>query len=332
MIGMLLHHPRPIEEKPLKLEELPIPIPRRKQILLRVRACGICRTDLHIVEGEIPIPKLPIIPGHQVVGEVIELGEDSNRFKKGERVGVPWLNYACGDCPFCRKGKENLCDNAKFTGYHTDGGYAQYIVVHQDFAYHLPDIFSDIQVAPLLCAGAIGFRALRLTEIESGERLGLFGFGASAHIVLQIARYKGCEVYVFTRGKEHQELAEDLGAVWTGRPTDIPPAKLDASIIFAPAGELVLNALKVLKKGGRLTLAGIYSTPIPEIEYRLIYEERQIKSVANSTRQDVQELLSIASQIPIKTKVQTFPLEEANLALSLLKNGKIQGSGVLSIP
>jgi len=247
-------------------------------------------------------------------------------------VGVPWLNFACGSCAFCHRGKENLCEKARFTGYHVDGGYAQYTIVAEAFAYPLPPNFPDEKAAPLLCGGAIGFRALRMTEPQKGERLGLFGFGASAHMVIQIAIHWGCEVYVFTRGRERQRLAQRLGATWVGGVEDIPPAKLDCAIIFAPAGALAINALKVLDKGGRLTLAGIYMTPIPEMEYKLIYEERRIQSVANSTREDVEQLLTIASQVPITVETQVFPLEEANLALSLLKRGEIQGSGVMAIP
>lgn len=249
MLAMILNEPDLIENNPLKLVDIEAPKPGPHEILIRVQACGICHTDLHTVEGELDLPKKPIIPGHQVVGVVEKLGEDTSRFKKGNRVGMAWLYSTCGKCSYCQQGKENLCENALFTGYHVDGGYAQYTVIHEDFAYPIPDGFSEEEAAPLLCAGIIGYRALRLSEIRPGQRLGLYGFGASAHVAIQIAAHWGCKVYVFSRSKKHQKLAEDLGAVWTGKPDQTPPEKLEGAIIFAPAGEMVLDALKALDKG-----------------------------------------------------------------------------------
>ncbi|MDA8219187.1 MAG: zinc-dependent alcohol dehydrogenase family protein [Dehalococcoidales bacterium] len=331
MKAMILDEPAPIESEPLKLRDVPDPVPGPGQVRLRVHACGICHTDLHIVEGELPLPKLPIIPGHQIVGTVDRLGEGVQSLRLGERVGVPWLAHTCGVCAFCRRGEENLCENIRFTGYHVDGGFAQYTLAAEGFAYPLPEGSPDLQAAPLLCAGIIGFRALRLSEIRPGERLGLYGFGASAHIAIQIARHWGCEVYIFTRGEGHRQLARQLGAAWTGRAEDTPPAPPDSSIIFAPAGRLVPEALRALRRGGTLALAGIYMSPIPEMDYSLLYGERTVRSVANSTRQDAVDLLRLAAEIPIRTEVEVFPLGEANRALRLLKEGQIRGAGVLEV-
>jgi len=332
MKAMLLKAQRPIEEKPLVMAEVEKPTPGPQEVRLKILSCGICHTDLHIVEGELPSKKLPVIPGHQIVGVVESVGKKVTRFRAGDKVGVAWLNSTCGKCEFCLKGKENLCEKARFTGYDVDGGYAEYTVVSQDFAYPIPKVFSDIEAAPLLCAGVIGFRALRLSEIEKGGRLGLFGFGASAHIVIQIAKYWGCQVYVFTRGEEHRKLARDLGAVWAGGAEETPPAKMQSAIIFAPAGKLVLDALRVLEKGGTLALAGIYMTPIPEMNYLAhLYYEKTVRSVANSTRKDAEDLLELAGEIPLRAEVQEFPLAEANRSLLLLKQGKIQGAGVLRV-
>jgi propanol-preferring alcohol dehydrogenase len=285
------------------------------------------------VEGELDLPKKPIVPGHQVVGTVDKLGEGASRFKVGDRIGMAWLHSTCGRCSYCRQGKENLCENAQFTGYHTDGGYAQYTLIHEDFAYPIPGGFSAEQAAPLLCAGIIGYRALRLSEIKPGQRLGLYGFGASAHVAIQVAVHWGSKVYVFSRSTGHRKLGENLGAVWTGKSSEMPPEKLDSAIIFAPAGEIVPDALKALEKGGTLALAGIYMTPIPQMDYtEHLYYEKSVRSVTASTRQDGEELLKIAAEIPIRTKTISFPLQEANKALQLLKQGKINGAGVLEIP
>lgn len=332
MQAVILKKPGPIEQNPLESVELPIPEPGPGQIRIRIHACGLCHTDLHTVEGELALPRLPVVPGHQIVGVVDRAGLGVTRFKVGDRVGVPWLNWTDQTCAYCRQGNENLCDNIRFTGLHVDGGYAQYTVVSEDFAYPIPANFSDVAAAPLLCAGIIGYRALRISQIQPGQRLGLYGFGASAHIAIQIAVYWKCEVFVFTRSEEHRRLARALGAAWTGRAEDEPPARVDSSIIFAPVGPLVLEALRVLDKGGTIALAGIYMTPIPELNYHLIYWERGIRSVANSTRQDAEELLHLAGQVPIRTEVEVFPLAAANHALQLLKAGKIRGAGVLQIP
>lgn len=332
MKAMILKRFASIDKNPLQLVELPTPQPGLEEVLLRVRVCGVCHTDLHTVEGELSKVELPIIPGHQVVGVVEKRGEKASRFREGERLGVAWLHSSCGRCAFCRRSLENLCENARFTGYHVNGGYAEYITVPEEFAYRIPDIFSDEEAAPLLCAGIIGYRALRLSEIRPGERLGLYGFGASAHVAIQVAVHWGCEVYVFSRSEEHRALARDLGASWTGTSRDDPPAKLNSAIIFAPAGEIVLDALQVTEKGGTVALAGIYMTPIPEMDYiRYLYHERTLRSVANATRKDGEEFLKAAAEIPIRTTTEVYPLEEVNRVLQLLKEGKISGAAVLRI-
>jgi propanol-preferring alcohol dehydrogenase len=292
----------------------------------------VCHTDLHTVEGDLALPKLPLVPGHQIVGMVEARGEGATRFELGRRVGVPWLYRTCGRCSFCDRGLENLCEDALFTGLHADGGYAEAMVVPQEFAYPLPQGFTDVEAAPLLCAGIIGYRALRLSRVRPGQRLGLYGFGGSAHVTIQVARHLGCEVYVFTRSEGHRQLARRLGAAWVGSAEDTPPAKLQGSIIFAPVGELVPEALRVLDRGGTLALAGVTMTPIPELDYdRLLYWERTVRSVANFTRQDALELLQLAAEIPIQTATQTFPLQEANEALLALKRSEIDGTGVLVV-
>jgi len=332
MKAMLLREPQPAEERPLEPADLPTPEPGPGEIRVAIRACGVCRTDLHTVEGDLELPKLPLIPGHQIVGVVEARGEGAIRFAPGARVGVPWLYRTCGECEFCRRGLENLCRDAQFTGLHADGGYAEAMVVPEDFAYPIPEGFSDIAAAPLLCAGIIGYRALRLSEVRPGQRLGLYGFGGSAHVTIQVALHWGCEVYVFTRSEGHRRLARELGAVWVGGAEDTPPAKMHASIIFAPAGRLVPEALRVLERGGTLSLAGVTMTPIPEMDYdRLLYWERTVRSVANFTRQDAEELLQVAAEIPIHTTVQTFLLEEANEALLALERSEIDGTGVLVV-
>jgi propanol-preferring alcohol dehydrogenase len=330
MRAMVLHTPKPVTDNPLSIENVDDPEPGAGEIRVKVHACGICHTDLHTVEGDLPLPKLPIIPGHQVVGIVDRRGEGTKRFKDGERIGMAWLHSACGKCSFCSHDHENLCEAGRFTGYHADGGYAEYACIPEDFAYALPEVFTDEEASPLLCAGIIGYRALRQSEIRAGGRLGLYGFGASAHVTIQVARHLGCEVYVFSRGKKHLELAEKLGASWTGRAEETPPHKLDAAIIFAPAGRIVPEALRLLEKGGTLVLAGITMTAIPELDYtRHLYYEKTVRSVANSTRRDGQEFLKVAAEIPIRTETESFPLQEANKALRLLKEGKINGAGVL---
>jgi alcohol dehydrogenase, propanol-preferring len=331
MRAVRLHTPQPIAQSPLLLETVDAPEPRPNQIRLRVAVCGVCHTDLHTAEGDLKLPRLPIIPGHQVVGVVEQAGEGAGRFQVGDRVGVGWLNWTCGVCDFCRNGQENLCLQAQFTGLDHDGGYAAYMVVDERFAYGLPAVFSDTEAAPLLCAGIIGYRSLKLSGIRPGGRLGLFGFGASAHLAIQVARYWDCEVYVFTRGAEHRRLAEELGAVWTGGAEDRPPAALDAAITFAPVGWLVPLALGHLRPGGTLAINAVHLSPIPELDYSLIYGERVVRSVANFTRRDAEAFLSLAAEIPIRTEVEVFPLAEANVALQRLQAGQIRGAAVLTI-
>ena len=331
MLAALLAGPKPIEEKPLIVSDVSIPPPLSREIRVRVRACGICRTDLHIAEGDIPLPKLPVIPGHQVVGVVEGRGREARRFREGDRVGVAWLRLSCGECRFCGAGAENLCERAEFTGLHADGGYAECCSVDERFAYPLPHGIPDREAAPLLCAGVIGYRALRLSGLRSGERLGLFGFGASAHIVIQIARYWHCEVYVFTRAAGHQRHALELGAAWVGRAEESPPEPVQSAILFAPAGRLVPDALRVLDRGGSLTLAGITMTAIPEIDYRSLYHERKIQSVANAARRDAEELLALAAEIPLSAEIESFSLSQINLALRRLKESRIRGAGVVDM-
>lgn len=331
MRAMVLEQPRAAEEDPLHLRELATPEPGEGEIRVRVRACGVCHTDLHTVEGDLPLPRLPLVPGHQIVGVVDAVGSGVHSFHEGDRVGIPWLHSTCGQCTYCRKGLENLCESARFTGYHVHGGYAEATVVSEPFAYFLPREFSDLQAAPLLCAGIIGYRSLRLSNVQDGERLGLFGFGASAHIVIQLARFMGCEVYVFTRTESHRELARRLGAAWVGGSQDQPPGPLDAAIIFAPAGSLAPEALRVLRKGGTVALAGITMSPLPQLDYDLLYHERVLRSVANSTREDARNFLRLAGEIPVQVEVEAFRLDQANQALHALKHSKIHGAGVLTI-
>ncbi len=331
MKAMLLRVPRPVEENPLELADLPLPEPAPGQVRLRVRACGVCHTDLHLAEGEIATPRLPVVPGHQVVGEVDAVGAGVSRFAPGDRVGVPWLYSTCGRCDYCRRGQENLCDHARFTGQHADGGFAGYMVVPADFACPLPPGFPDEQAAPLLCAGIIGYRSLRLSEVQPGGYLGLYGFGASAHVTIQVARHWGCQVYVFTRSAQHRRHALELGAAWVGQAQDTPPRPLDSAITFAPAGWLVPHALRALRKGGTLAINAIHMSPIPEMPYALLYGERTVRSVANATRQDAAELLQLAAEIPIRTDVELYPLAEANAVLQRLKRGEVQGAAVLEI-
>ncbi|HXA55836.1 MAG TPA: zinc-dependent alcohol dehydrogenase family protein [Candidatus Acidoferrum sp.] len=329
MKACLLRAPADIRSNPLVYADAPDPVPGRGEVLVRVKTCGVCRTDLHVIEGELTPRKSPVIPGHQIVGDIAELGEGALRFPLGTRVGVPWLHHADGTCEYCRAGAENLCDNLSFTGWTVDGGYAEYALAPEDFVYAIPDSFANEQAAPLLCAGIIGFRSLRLSGVRKGSRLAFYGFGSAAHVAIQVARHWGVEVYAATRGEKHQGLARKLGAVWAGEATAEPPAKLDAAIIFAPAGELVPPALKALKKGGVLVLGGIHMSPIPTFDYDLLYQERVIRSVANNTRQDGEDFLRVAEEIPIRSQVQVFPLGEANRALNDLKADRINGSAVL---
>lgn len=329
MKAMVLREQAAIETRPLRMEDVPEPRAGPGRVRLRVSACGICHTDLHVVEGDLEPHKMPVIPGHQIVGRVDQVGEGVERFRKGDRAGIPWLHETCGKCAFCTTERENLCDEARFTGYDVDGGFSELVTVPEAFAYRIPHGFSDLDAAPLLCAGIIGYRALRLSEARPGCRLGLIGFGASAHVTIQVAIHQGMDVYVLTRSEGHRRLATDLGAVWTGAPNEVPPAKLDSAIIFAPAGELVPMTLKVMKKGGTIALGGIHMTRIPPIEYADWWGERTIRSVANSTRADAEGLLRAAAAIPIHTHVQTFPLGQANEALIALKESRIDGAGVL---
>jgi alcohol dehydrogenase, propanol-preferring len=319
-------------EKPgqaLRAADVPVPNPAAGQVLLRVRACAVCRTDLHVVDGELTQPKLPLIPGHEIVGTVTGLGENTNRFKIGDRVGVPWLGRTCGVCSYCQSGQENLCDQAKFTGYTLDGGYAEYTRADERFCFPIPGSYSDAEAAPLLCAGLIGYRSL--VKAGSGKRLGIYGFGAAAHIVAQVAKYQQREIYAFTRPGDDQAktFALGLGAVWAGGSNEMPPEKLDAAIIFAPVGELVPQALKAINKGGTVVCGGIHMSDIPSFPYSILWEERSICSVANLTRRNGEEFMALAPRVPVRTEIETFPLEEANEALSRLRAGKIHGAAVL---
>ncbi len=331
MKACVLASPAPIESNPLRLVDLPKPEPAGNQVLVRVHACGVCRTDLHVVEGELPPRRSPVVPGHQVVGVVEQGGPEASRFAPGARVGIPWLHRTCGVCGYCRSGRENLCERAEFTGWTTDGGYAEYALAPEDYVYALPESFPDLHAAPLLCAGIIGFRTLRLSGVQPGGSLALYGFGAAAHVAIQVARHWDIAVYAFSRDPGHRQLARDLGAVWAGGSNDEPPAKVDAALIFAPAGELVLPALRVLKRGGAVVLGGIHMSPIPPLDYDLLYHERSIRTVANNTRRDGEDFLRLAAAIPIRTEVRQFALAQANQALNALKNDAIRGAAVLSV-
>ena len=333
MKAMVLKRIAPVEEEPLVYEELLDPSPGPGEVLLKVRCCGVCRTDLHIIEGELEPLKLPLVPGHQVVGVVEEVGEGVEGVRRGERVGVPWLYWSCGTCRFCRAGLENLCERALYTGYSVDGGYAELMIAKAGFVHPIPKSYLDHEAAPLLCGGAIGYRALKLTGLlERGEgRLGLFGFGSSAHMILPVAVRRGLRVYVFTRSTSKAEAALKMGAEWAGSPTAEPPCKLDAAIVFAPAGWVAVEALKKLEKTGRLVLAGIYMTPIEKLEYKLLWHEREMKTVANVTRQDVREFLEEAAKAGVRPRVTIYPLEQANKALIELKQRAPPGSLVLRV-
>jgi propanol-preferring alcohol dehydrogenase len=327
----VLHAPAPVKTNPLKLAEIAKPTPGDGEVLVRVNACGVCRTDLHVVEGELAPRKSPVVPGHQVVGRIEAMGENARRFRVGDRVGIPWLHHTDGVCQYCLAAKENLCDNATFTGWMVDGGYAEYAVAPEGFVFPIPTAFRDTDAAPLLCAGIIGFRALRLSGIKPGGRLGFYGFGAAASVAIQVARHWDIEVYGFTRDAAHQDLARELGAKWAGYSNGPAPEPLDSAIIFAPAGELVPAALSALKKGGTLVLAGIHMSTIPAMDYNLLYYERVIRSVANNTRQDGEDFLRVAAEIPIRTEVQVFPLAEANRALNALKDDEVRGAAVIHV-
>jgi len=325
MRAMVLDAPK----KPLQLRDVASPRPNAEQLLVRISACAVCRTDLHIVDGELPEPNLPLIPGHEIVGCVEKIGHAVKTFREGDRVGIPWLGWTCGECKFCRSGRENLCDRARFTGYNIDGGYAEFALADARFCFHLPDQFDNVAAAPLLCAGLIGFRALR--KCGDPKRLGLYGFGAAAHIIAQVAVFEGREVFAFTRpgDSETQKFAERLGATWTGGSDETPPEKLDAAIIFAPVGALMPLALRHLDKGGVVVSAGIHMSDIPAFSYRDLWGERAICSVANLTRRDGEEFLEIAPRVPINTETETFPLAQANEALTRLREGKLNGAAVL---
>jgi alcohol dehydrogenase, propanol-preferring len=331
MKACVLHAAAKIETNPLAFADVPAPAPAEGQVLVRISCCGVCRTDLHVIEGELPPRKLPVIPGHQVVGVVEALGPGARKHHLGTRVGIAWLHRTDGTCYYCRAGAENLCDHPLFTGYSVDGGYAELVVAPEDFVYAIPEGFPDDQAAPLLCAGIIGFRSLRLSGIKPGGRLGFYGFGAAAHVAIQVALHWNVEVYALTRDERHQKLAMDLGAKWAGDTFAEPPAKLDAAIVFAPAGEIVPAALKALRKAGALILGGIHMSPIPSFDYDLLYQERMIRSVANNTRQDGEDFLRLAAKIPIRTRIQTFSLAQANAALNALKNDAIRGAAVLKV-
>ncbi len=328
MRAMVLERPN----QPLRLLELPVPSPGPGQLLMRVAACGVCRTDLHIVDGELPEPKLPLIPGHEIVGSVVAIGSEVSRFGPGQRVGVPWLGHTDGTCRYCQRGQENLCDHPEFTGYTVDGGYAEYTLAHEQFCFPLPEDVGDAEAAPLLCAGLIGYRTLRLAG-DTAQRIGIYGFGAAGHIVVQVATYLGREVYAFTKPGDlsGQDFARRLGAVWAGGSDQQPPVALDAAMIFAPVGALMVEALKATAKGGTVVSGGIHMSDIPAFPYRLLWEERVLRSVANLTRQDGEELLALAPQVPVRTHVETFPLAAANEALQRLRTGAVEGAAVLEM-
>lgn len=320
--------PRPISERPLLVGNVEEPQLKPGQVKLRVRACGVCRTDLHIVEGELPAKQPRVIPGHQIVGEVVD-GATSD-LPVGSRVGVSWLGGTDGTCPYCRKGMENLCDSPTFTGYTVDGGYAESAVTRADFVFPLPDTLDDLHAAPLLCAGIIGFRSLRVAGVQRGERVGLFGFGASAHLAIAVLQAWNCEVYVSTRGKSHRDLAASLGAAWVGSETQKPPAELDRAVTFAPSGDVVVAALASLRKGGVVAINAIHLDRMPQFDYdRLLWGERQLRSVTNMTREDARDFLALAAQIDLQPKVTVFPLDQANEALMAVKNDSVDGAAVI---
>jgi propanol-preferring alcohol dehydrogenase len=332
MRAMVLTNPGPLDRDRLELRDLPVPEPANDQVLVKVVANAVCRTDLHVVEGELPQQRPALVPGHQIVGRIEALGPSVKELERGDRVGIPWLGSTCGQCIFCLSGRENLCEKPVFTGYHVDGGYAEYALARAAFTFRIPDPYSDVEASPLLCAGLIGYRSLRRAEVRglSGPgRLGLFGFGSSAHIVIQVARELGHEVYVYTRGTKGQALAVELGAAWAGGGEQLPPVELDSVIIFAPAGELVPHALRSIRKGGVVVCAGIHMSPIPQFAYELLWGERELRSVANLTRRDGHEFLALVREGTVRPEVEVFPLEQANAALRGLKSGELRGTAVL---
>jgi len=328
---MLLEKPAPIDEKPLNLTELPVPEPAAGELLLRVAACGVCRTDLQICEGDIPARKLPVVPGHQIVGRVEAVGDGVDGWRVGDRAGIGWLAGSCGHCSFCRSGRENLCAEARFTGWDRDGGFEEYVTVRADFAFRLPDGFGDLQAAPLLCGGVIGYRSLKRSAVKPGGRLGLYGFGASALLTIQVALHWGCEVYVCTRSAREQERARRIGATWVGGYDELPPVPLDGAITFAPAGQVVVDALRAVDRGGTVAINAIHLDKVPEFPYDLLWWERNLCSVANYTRADAREFLKLAAAIPVRTETDLFDLEDANEALRRLAAGEISGAAVLKI-
>ncbi|PPQ39509.1 zinc-dependent alcohol dehydrogenase family protein [Rhodopila globiformis] len=325
MQAMVLEAPH----RPLRLTAMAVPTPGPGQVLLRIAACGVCRTDLHVIDGELTQPKLPLVPGHEIVGRIAALGQGVTRFRLGDRIGVPWLGWSCGACRFCQSGRENLCDQARFTGYQIDGGYGDYTVADQRFCFTLPDAYSDLEAAPLLCAGLIGYRALRMAG--EGERLGLYGFGAAAHIIAQVARWQGRRIFAFTSpgDAEAQDFARSLGAVWAGGSDQPPPEPLDAAIIFAPVGPLVPAALRAVERGGTVVCAGIHMSPIPSFPYDILWGERVVRSVANLTRRDGEEFLALAPKVPVRIAAVPYRLDQANAALDDLRAGRLQGAAVL---
>lgn len=332
MRALALAKPAPIESAPLHLVDKPRPVPAARELLIKVRACGVCRTDLHVAEGDLQPKKPCIVPGHEVVGVVEAAGSDVRDFRTGDRAGIAWLRETCGICRYCRSARENLCPNARFTGWDHDGGYAEYAVVREDFAYALPPSIDDEHVAPLLCAGIIGFRAIKRAAVLPGATVGLYGFGGSAHLALQVLKHWNCRVFVMSRGGVHRELAQELGADWIGEAVEAPPSPLDAAILFAPAGDLVPAVLRALDRGGILAIAGIYLSPVPPLEYeRELFYERELRSVTANTRADGREFLKLAGEIPIRTWTVGMPLEDGNRALAMLKHDELQGAAVLHV-
>jgi alcohol dehydrogenase, propanol-preferring len=331
MRAQVLRHPAKADSRPLVLEARDLPRPGPGAVRVRVRACGCCRTDLHVIEGDLDLPVLPIVPGHQVVGSVEEVGPGCTRLTVGDRVGVAWLHEACGVCEFCRRGEENLCERARFTGWTVDGGYADALTVPEAFAVQLPEELSDLEAAPLLCAGVIGYRALRRAEVEPGERVALLGFGASAHLALQVLQHWGCETVVLTRGAGHRALARELGATWVGEEAEFPPQVCDRAVVFAPAGELVPFALQVVRGGGTVSLAGIHMSPIPSFDYSLLWRERSLRSVANMTRRDAEEFMALAAEAHVRAAFETYPLEAASEALVAIAHDAVRGAAVLDL-